>query len=246
MAGAAGQQALPQPCSQQQLRGLAQSTEGEASPAEAFLSSFVNWEARGIPASAGVGTGGPSGSSDHGGGRSGDSGGVFDLQRMNVLLAQLGNPQDAYPVVHVAGTKGKGSVTSMLSCILRAAGLKVSTYTSPHMLHIRERIQCSGGGGSSDGYITAEAFEQLVQDARGAVTATQQQLAQQQVSSARAAAATEHGAGSGGGLSHFEVVTALALKHFANEGADIAVVEAGLGGATDATNVFSPQVGVHV
>jgi folylpolyglutamate synthase/dihydropteroate synthase len=99
--------------------------------ADAFLASLTNWEAQGIPDSAGSAAGGGAG--------------VFDLQRMHVLLECLGSPHRGRPVVHVAGTKGKGSVAAMVSATLRAAGHRVGTYTSPHMFHVRGGLAVACG-----------------------------------------------------------------------------------------------------
>ena len=131
---------------------------------------------------------------------------------MHRLLARLGDPHAALPAVAVAGTKGKGSTAAMLSSILHHSGYRVGTYTSPHVTSLTERIAVGGMP------ISAAALDALV--ARHAAEA-------------EAAQAEE-----GGALSHFEVLTALALAHFRAEGVEVAVVEAGLGGARDATNVF--------
>src|SRR5438105_2811933 len=80
----------------------------------------------------------------------------FDLDRMRTLLRKLGNPQDKFKSVHVAGTKGKGSTCAMIASMLQAAGYKVGLYTSPHLVDIRERIQVNGE------MISTEAFGKLV------------------------------------------------------------------------------------
>ncbi|KAI8473874.1 MAG: FolC bifunctional protein [Monoraphidium minutum] len=159
--------------------------------------------------------------------------GRFDLSRMRALLAGMGDPQDRVEIVHVAGTKGKGSVAAMLASILRAAGLRVGVYTSPHMHTIRERIQApaaaapaganssNGGGGATD-------------DTRGAAAPP---IISERDFASLAAAARAAAAALPAPPSHFEAVTAMALAHFADARADIAVIETGMGGATDATNV---------
>ncbi|KAL3690485.1 hypothetical protein R1sor_016794 [Riccia sorocarpa] len=164
---------------------------------ESYLNSLRNYEKIGVPANAGT-----------------DSEKGFDLGRMSRLLSTLGDPLSKYRVVHVAGTKGKGSTVAFISNILRAAGFRVGSYTSPHILSLRERI-VSGETGQP---ISAQAFHQLYRDLRGKIDQ---------------AAVAESGK-----LTHFEVLTALAFAQFAREKVDIAVIEAGLGGARDATNVI--------
>ncbi|KAJ7535952.1 hypothetical protein O6H91_12G051700 [Diphasiastrum complanatum] len=165
-----------------------------------YLDSLKNYEKVGVPEGAGT-----------------DSDKGFDLQRMHRLLARLGDPLSKFQVVHVAGTKGKGSTVAFISNILRAAGFSVGTYTSPHISSIRERIVA----GKTGRPISAEALRDLLRAARGILDC---------------AILKESGR-----LSHFEVLTALAFKHFAEEKVDFAVVEAGLGGARDATNVVQPN-----
>eukprot|EP00208_Stichococcus_sp_RCC1054_P008022 CAMPEP_0206150448 /NCGR_PEP_ID=MMETSP1473-20131121/38307_1 /ASSEMBLY_ACC=CAM_ASM_001109 /TAXON_ID=1461547 /ORGANISM="Stichococcus sp, Strain RCC1054" /LENGTH=505 /DNA_ID=CAMNT_0053547951 /DNA_START=112 /DNA_END=1630 /DNA_ORIENTATION=+ len=137
----------------------------------------------------------------------------FDLGVMRGLLRAMGSPQRGLPVVHIAGTKGKGSVSAMLCAMLQHAGYKVGAYTSPHLLSLRERIMI-------DSHPISEAdFDALA-------------------SSSMAAVGPKSGAGP---VSHFEMMTAMALQHFKDAKVDLAVVEAGLGGARDATNVFEPS-----
>eukprot|EP00877_Chromochloris_zofingiensis_P008896 jgi/Chrzof1/425/Cz01g15130.t1 len=194
-----------------------------------YLASLTNYEVKGIPTAAGT-----------------DSATAFDLNRMRAVLSALHNPQDAYPVIHVAGTKGKGSVVAMLSSVLRAAGYRVGTYTSPHMHHISERIWSPSRPCTP---VSHDTFEQLVQTVRSAV----QQLASTSQQPVGTSQPGQSASGStAGGTSnlqqpslvmptHFEFTTAMALKHFADEHADVAVIETGLGGTTDATNVFRPD-----
>lgn len=160
-----------------------------------WLASFTNYEQRGVPAAAGT-----------------DTAAGFDLGRVHRLCAALGDPAASWPAIHVAGTKGKGSVVAMLSSILKESGLRVGTYTSPHLVSLHERIAVGGSP------IAPAALDALVAAHGPAV---------------EAAAAAE-----GGALSHFEILTALAFRHFADEEVDVAVVEAGLGGTRDATNVL--------
>lgn len=166
---------------------------------EEFLKDLVNHEARGVPEGAGT---------------AGDKG--FDLHRMARLVERLGSPISNYKVVHIAGSKGKGSVAAFCSNILREAGYRTAQYTSPHIRHIRERI-CGPDGAP----IAQRAFRSLLD---------------RHLAALRAAQAEE-----GGALTHFEVLTALAFAHFAEVGVDVAVVEAGLGGARDATNVIPTE-----
>ena len=128
------------------------------------------------------------------------------LGRAESLLKTLGNPQNDVPVVHVAGTNGKGSFCAMLSSVLEASGRRVGLFTSPHLIGPRERIRIDGKS------ISEEDFAQ-------AITAVQD-------------AETED-------ASYFEMVTAAAFLHFRRVGADIAVVEVGMGGRLDATNTIS-------
>ncbi len=137
----------------------------------------------------------------------------FTLSRMNKLLSALGNPHKAFRSAHVAGTKGKGSTCVMLAEMLRACDMKVGLYTSPHILDIRERIVVDGS------MIPSTAFGKVISEVAQAVKA------------ARIADPT-----------FFEVMTAAAFLHFATSGVKIAVLETGLGGRLDCTNVVNPDV----
>lgn len=129
---------------------------------------------------------------------------------MRALLATLGDPHRRYPVFHVAGTNGKGSTVAVLTALLRARGLRVGTYTSPHLIDFRERFVV-------DGAAVGEA-------------AVLEFLARTQRDAARL------------GATFFEITTALAFDHFARAGVDVAVIETGLGGRLDATNVVEAVV----
>ncbi len=131
----------------------------------------------------------------------------FGLGRMRELLRALGDPQLAYPSVHVVGTNGKSTTTRMIEALLAAEGLRVGAYTSPHVRRWSERIRI--GGAEAD-------LERVVERVRP---------------DAEAAGATQ-----------FEALTAAALAAFAEAGVDVAVVEAGLGGRLDATNVLDSRV----
>ncbi|KAL8519214.1 hypothetical protein ACS0TY_010233 [Phlomoides rotata] len=144
-----------------------------------------------------------------------DSGDGFDLGRMSRLLHNLGNPQSKFKAVHIAGTKGKGSTAAFLSSILRAEGYSVGCYTSPHIRTIRERITLGTSGDPVSAKSLSMHFHKIKVDLNMAVELEK------------------------GHLSQFEIFTALAFSLFAEEKVQFAVIEAGLGGARDATNVFS-------
>ncbi|XP_059629099.1 dihydrofolate synthetase isoform X3 [Cornus florida] len=144
-----------------------------------------------------------------------DSNDGFDLGRMRRLMELLGNPQSKFKAVHIAGTKGKGSTAAFLSNILRAEGYSVGCYTSPHIQTIRERISF----GTSGEPLSAKALNRHFQSIKETLDQ---------------AVELENGC-----ISHFEVMTAVAFNFFAQEKVDIAVIEAGLGGARDATNIIS-------
>jgi dihydrofolate synthase / folylpolyglutamate synthase len=139
--------------------------------------------------------------------------GKFDLSRMRRLLDRLGNPQTSYPVLHVAGTKGKGSVSALCASALRAAGYRVGMYTSPHLHDYAERIQVDGQP------IAHAELVALFAEIRPAVM----EIAE---------------------LTTFEITTALGFLYFARHGVNVAVVEVGLGGRLDATNVVDPLVSI--
>ncbi len=137
----------------------------------------------------------------------------FNLDRMRALIALLGHPEAHYPIIHVAGTKGKGSVCALAASGLQAAGYRVGLYTSPHLLDFAERIQINGEP------IAHATLAQLVEQVKPAVARIP-------------------------GLTTFEITTALAFLHFARQDVNAAVIEVGLGGRLDATNVVLPRVAV--
>ncbi|XP_020251466.1 dihydrofolate synthetase isoform X2 [Asparagus officinalis] len=143
-----------------------------------------------------------------------DSEDGFDLGRMRRFLEQLGNPHYHFQAVHIAGTKGKGSTAAFLSNILRQGGYSVGCYTSPHLLTVRECISF----GKKGGHISADALINLFHQTK--------EIIDQSIE-------LENGS-----LTYFEVFTGLAFLAFFQEKVDIAVIEAGLGGARDATNVL--------
>ena len=136
----------------------------------------------------------------------------FNLDRMRALLKKLGNPQDHFRTVHVAGTKGKGSTCAMISAMLVANGYKVGLYTSPHLVDVRESIVIDGD------MIPQANFARLVR------------LVEPMVNRLKPTP------------TYFDVLPAIAFKYFADNKVDIAVVEAGLGGRLDSTNVIKPEV----
>ncbi|MGI6119726.1 MAG: bifunctional folylpolyglutamate synthase/dihydrofolate synthase [Desulfosporosinus sp.] len=142
----------------------------------------------------------------------------FGLERMRELLKRLGNPEKALRVVHVGGTNGKGSTTVMIARILQAAGYKVGVFTSPHLHDWRERIVINSR------MIPKEKVIQAIRRVRPHMTAM-------------VAEGFEH-------PTEFEVTTVLALLYFAEENVDFALLEVGLGGAIDSTNVVSPLISV--
>lgn len=145
------------------------------------------------------------------------------LDRMRGFLEHLGSPHTAVPTIHVAGTNGKGSVVRLVGSMLRAHGLRVGEYTSPHLQRINERITV-GGVEISDARLTALL---------AALNSSRK---------AWAAAELEGLYTPEEALTYFEMMTAAAFCHFASEKVDIAVIEVGLGGRLDATNVVDPAV----
>ncbi|HEX9388705.1 MAG TPA: folylpolyglutamate synthase/dihydrofolate synthase family protein [Anaerolineales bacterium] len=137
----------------------------------------------------------------------------FNLDRMFALMEELGNPHEKYPIIHVAGTKGKGSVAALCASALKAAGYKTGLYTSPHLWDYVERIQINGEP------ISHEQLVELVEEVKPAVAKIPK-------------------------LTTFEITTAIGFLAFANNDVNAAVIEVGLGGRLDATNVLLPKVSV--
>jgi dihydrofolate synthase / folylpolyglutamate synthase len=144
----------------------------------------------------------------------------FSLAEIGVLLADMGNPQNAFKSVLIAGTNGKGSTASTLASILRASGMRTGLYTSPHLERPNERIRVEGEE-ISDADFAAHYF--AVSEAADALVAAGR-LAQTP--------------------SFFETLTAMAFRHFAQAGIEVAVLEVGMGGRLDATNIVDPLVSV--
>lgn len=147
---------------------------------------------------------------------------MFGLRRFGIkmgldiitgILDEVGNPQHRYACIHVAGTNGKGSVTSTLATILQAAGFRVGLYTSPHLVHFNERIQVNGQPISDEGVVAS--YTAVEKAHRGDREPT-----------------------------FFEFSTAMALFEFGRQQVDWAVIETGMGGRLDATNVLHPRLSV--
>jgi dihydrofolate synthase/folylpolyglutamate synthase len=145
------------------------------------------------------------------------------LDRMRALLGRLGDPQDRLRIIHVAGSKGKGSTSAMLSAILRQAGYRTGLFTSPHLCRVEERFQIDGQ------LITAEELTTLLEEVRKAADA-------------RAVPATADPSESALAPTFFEIATAVSFLHFLRRRVDVAIVEVGLGGRFDSTNVCLPEV----
>lgn len=138
----------------------------------------------------------------------------FGLDRMRALMLLLGDPQNAFDAVHVVGTNGKSSTTLMAGAALRAQGLRVGCFTSPHLLSFTERVELAGAA------IDADSFESAAGTVRDAVRQMDQTAADDDR------------------VTQFEAVAAVAFVAFRDAEVDVAVVEAGLGGRLDATNVL--------
>lgn len=140
------------------------------------------------------------------------------MDRMRHLCGLLGNPEGGFPAVLVAGTKGKGSTAAMIASMVQAAGYRVGLYTKPHLVDFRERMRIDGE------LISSEELSLLVGEARDAVVRGE--------------------GGPGWPPTYFEVSAGIAFMHFARRAVDLAVIEVGIGGRLDATNVVNPVVSV--
>jgi dihydrofolate synthase/folylpolyglutamate synthase len=166
------------------------------SQAEEYLNSFVNYEQ--IP---GISYAQPG----------------YSLRHVEELLNRMGNPQLAARTIHIAGTKGKGSVAAMITQVLTSSGYKTGLYTSPHLLNLRERISIDGNLISEADFATAMAeVKPFIESMKHDTTFRQ--------------------------LTYFEALTALAFAYFKKKRLDFQVLEVGLGGRLDATNVARPVV----
>jgi dihydrofolate synthase/folylpolyglutamate synthase len=137
----------------------------------------------------------------------------FNLARMNRILQELGNPHKTLRCVHIAGTKGKGSTAGMVAAMLRGAGYKVGLYVSPHLMDIRERVTVN------EEMISQQAMAATLRDLFKIVKKLSKDSP-----------------------TFFELMTAVAFKYFADNKVDYAVIEVGLGGRLDSTNVIKPEV----
>ena len=140
------------------------------------------------------------------------------LDRIKLLLDYLGNPQETFRSIHIAGTNGKTSTSRMIDSLLRSFGIRTGRYTSPHLENIRERISLNGE------LITPEFFIYTYDDIKPYIELVDEK--------------SEHS------LSYFEVLTAMAYAAFADAPIDVGVIECGVGGAWDATNVIDSEVAV--
>jgi dihydrofolate synthase/folylpolyglutamate synthase len=139
---------------------------------------------------------------------------AFRLDRMRRLMERLGNPHEQTRMVHVGGTNGKGATVAMISAMLEGCGYTVGSYTSPHLIDVRERVSINGQ------MIGKSEFTDAIRAVAEAATAIGEQP------------------------TFFETITAVAFKHFAEQAVDIAVIEVGLGGRLDSTNIIVPEVSV--
>ena len=137
----------------------------------------------------------------------------FDLARMREFASALGNPQDSFKAIHIAGSKGKGSTSAFCAAALQEAGYSVGLYTSPHLKNFEERIQINRKP------IPRADLVELVEEIKPHVAAVPQ-------------------------LTTFEITTGLGFLYFARQKVDVAVIEVGLGGRLDATNIITPNVSV--
>lgn len=143
----------------------------------------------------------------------------FDLDAFAAFLHELGNPHRAFPSVLIAGSKGKGSTAAMIASILSRAGMRTGLFTNPHLVTLRERIQIDRQ------LISPHAFAGLVAELRSHLQPTRRGQPRRF-------------------RTFFELTTALSFLYFARQEVDVAVVEVGLGGRLDTTNVLTPQVAV--
>ena len=168
----------------------------------------------------------------------------FGLENTRLVLEQLGRPQDAYPCVHLAGSNGKGSTAAFIDAVARQAGVRTGLYTSPHLNHFRERFRVDGRP-VSDQAICAVAdrfFKDGLQVDPAEVEAwiDEHDMVRRMESDSWY---SERGEGSDFcRLTFFECTTVLSLLLFERSGIDLAIVETGMGGRLDATNVLTPQV----
>jgi dihydrofolate synthase/folylpolyglutamate synthase len=140
---------------------------------------------------------------------------VWKIDRMHALMRELGDPQDTIEIVHIAGSKGKGSTCNMLEGALQGCGYTTGVFTSPHLIDVRERVRIGGIP------ISENEFDVALASCRAAANAIEK----------------KHGP-----ATYFEILTALALVVFAQQAVDMAIIETGLGGRLDCTNIVKPKV----
>ena len=145
-------------------------------------------------------------------GKTGASAANFSLRSIRRFCAELGNPQNTYPTIHVAGTNGKGTTCQMLASVCQSAGYKTGLYTSPHLLDYRERFRVNAAQITEQDLLRFfRRFDELLKRYS---------------------------------LTYFEISTAIAFWFFEQQKVDIAIIETGLGGRLDATNIITPEVSV--
>src|SRR4030095_8406636 len=142
------------------------------------------------------------------------------LGRIRALTELLGDPQRAYPVIHLTGTNGKGSTAAMIESLMRADGLRTGRFTSPHVMSVTERISIDGEP------ISDARFDEVWREIEPYVALVDERQID------------------GVSLTFFEIMTAMAYAAFADAPVDVAIIEVGLGGAWDATNVADADVAV--
>jgi dihydrofolate synthase/folylpolyglutamate synthase len=148
-----------------------------------------------------------------------NQGSKFGIERMELFCRELGNPQDTFPSIHVAGTNGKGSVCTMLDKIYRDQGYRVGLFTSPHLIELGERIRVNG---------KILSFGQIEKWVEILLPITQEMQKKEE----------------GMGPTFFEFITAIAFLEFQKQKVDLAIIETGLGGRLDSTNVLNPEVSI--
>ena len=160
---------------------------------------------------------------------------LYNLERISHLLAQLGNPHRHLKVVHVAGSKGKGSTAALIASILTHAGYKTGLFTQPHLITPRERCRINSR------LISEEEFARYVDRLSPSIEAMASPSVPRSEDPRWIGTSGEGGVGR---VSFFEIYTALAFTYFADNAVDFAVIEVGLGGRLDATNVVDSLVSV--
>ncbi|MHB8862477.1 MAG: bifunctional folylpolyglutamate synthase/dihydrofolate synthase, partial [Pirellulaceae bacterium] len=146
---------------------------------------------------------------------------VFKLHRMQQLVARLGHPERTFPAIHIAGTKGKGSTAAMIASVLQAGGFRIGLYTSPHLQRLEERFVVDGRP------CDEETLVRLLAHLQPTILELDEQARQEREQQ---------------GPTYFEITTAAALIHFRDQRVDAAVLEVGLGGRLDSTNICQPIV----